>query len=255
MKPNLENKKYVYHRALNTEDAFREFLSLNAESNATLSAEGDICWAYINNAFVIYIHHPDVQGKSLSNEQISELLAKDELFTLEKLLSMDSEINFILELKTGNGVLEDFFKAFKSTLQKYKVKNAVVDAFSVEQLKELKKVMPEIQTSLHTKFVMGKYVLETTFEKPYLRLHNLYDLDFIDYITISYTTTHVNLFNIDIDSSYHHIFQSNKKLSLGSVKSLEVFDKVINSKTEYIYLRSKEVLNNYTKVLKEYAND
>jgi len=255
MKPNLENKKYVYHRALNTEAAFKEFVALSTESKQTLAAEGDICWAYINDAFVIYIHHPDVQGKSLSNEQVSELLAKDELFTLDKLLSINSQVNFILELKTGNGVLEEFFKAFKTTLEKYKVKNAVVDAFSVEQLKGLKKIMPEIQTSLHTKFVMGKYVLETTFEKPYLRLHNLYDLDFIDYITISYTTTHVNLFNIDIDTSYHHIYESNKKLSLGSVKSLESFDKVINSQAEYIYLRSKEVLNNYEEVLKEYEKN
>ncbi|MDF1877263.1 hypothetical protein JHD47_05475 [Sulfurimonas sp. SAG-AH-194-L11] len=254
MKPKLENKKYVYHRALNTISAFEEFLELNAESKVELAAEGDICWAYINGAFTIYIHHPDVQGKSLSNEQVSELLEKDELLTLDKLLCINSEVNFILELKTGNGALEDFFFAFKEILQKYKLKNVVVDAFSVEQLKALKKVMPEIQTSLHTKFVMGKYVLETSFEKPYVRLHNMYDLSFIDYITISYTSTHVNLFNLDIDRSYRDVFAANKKLNLGSVKSLETFDKVINSKTEYIYLRSKEVVMNYEKVLQEYEN-
>ncbi len=249
---DIKSKKFVYHRALNTEEAFKKFIALNAESEYTLAAEGDVCWAYINGAYVIYIHHPDVQGKSLSNETISELLAKDELLTLEKLFSINASVNFILELKTGNGDIEGFFREFKKILEKFDVHNAVVDAFSVEQLRGLKAVMPEIKTSLHTKFVLGKYVLETTFEKPYLRVHNLYNLDFIDFVTISYTTTHVNLFNLDIDSSYKDIFSSNKHLSLGSVKSLESFKKVMASKAEYIYLRSDDVKQNYTKVLENY---
>ena len=249
---DLKEKKFVYHRALNTESAFRDFVKLNEASKYVLAAEGDVCWAYINNAFVIYIHHPDVQGKSLSNEKIAELLAKDELLTLDKLFTINSDVNFILELKTGNGNLEDFFVAFRETLERHDVQNAIVDAFSVEQLKALKKVMPALKTSLHTKFVMGEYVLETTFEKPYVRLHNLYDLDFIDYITISYTTTHVNLFNIDVDNSYQHIYNSNKRLNLGSIKSIEAFDKAIHSQTNYIYLRSSDVLQNYVEVLDNY---
>ncbi len=215
-----------------------------------MAAEGDVCWAYIDGTYVIYIHHPDVQGKSLSNETITDLLAKDELLTLEKLFSINSSVNFILELKTGNGDIDDFFKEFKMILEKFDVKTVVVDAFSVEQLRGLKAVMPEMKTSLHTKLVLGKYVLESTFEKPYIRVHNLYDLNFIDYITISYTTTHVNLFNLDIDTSYKNVFASNKHLSLGSVKSLDSFKKVMNSKAEYIYLRSDDVKQNYIKILK-----
>ena len=249
---NLSKKKFVYHRALNTEDAFREFLDLNANSEYALSAEGDVCWAYIDSAFIIYIHHPDVQGKSLSNEKIIALLAKDELFTLDKLFSINSKINFILELKTGNGDLKDFFVAFKAVLEKYDVQNALVDAFSVEQLKALKKVIPDIKTSLHTKFLLGKYVLETTFEAPFLRVHNIYDMDYIDYFTISYTTTHVNLLNLDVDSSYEEIFKAGKQLNLGSIKSMEALDKALNSQTEYIYLRSQKVKQNYKKVLQNY---
>lgn len=247
-----KEKKFVYHRALNTQTAFQNFLALNAKSKHTLAAEGDVCWAYIDSEFVIYIHHPDVQGKSLSNEKISELLAKEELLTLDKLFSMNSNVNFILELKTGNGKIEDFFIAFRNILEKYSVQNAIVDAFSVEQLKGLKKVMPKIKTSLHTKFVLGNYVLETTFEKPYIRVHNIKKMAYIDYFTISYTTTHVNLFNLDIDKSYSHIFDADKKLNFGSIKSMEAFDKAINSKAEYIYLRSAEVLKNYEKVLQNY---
>lgn len=249
---NIKEKKFVYHRALNSESAFREFLDLNAKSKYVLAAEGDVCWACINDEFIIYIHHPDVQGKSLSNETILELLKKDELFTLDKLFSMDSDINFILELKTGNGNLNDFFMVFRETLEKYDVQNALVDAFSVEQLKALKIVMPNIKTSLHTKFLMGKYVAETTFEKPYFRMHNINNLEFIDYFTISYTTTHVNLFNLDVDKSYSEIYKASKKLNLGSIKSMDSFEKAIDSKAEYIYLRSKEVLNNYTKTLYNY---
>lgn len=249
---NLKDKKFVYHRALNTEEAFREFLDLNASSEYTLSAEGDVCWAYIDSAFVIYIHHPDVQGKSLSNETIVELLAKDELLTLDKLFSISSDINFILELKTGNGDLHDFFVAFKEVLEKHSVQNALVDAFSVEQLKALKKVMPGIKTSLHSKFLIGKYILETTFQAPFVRVHNIYEMDYIDYFTISYTTTHINLFNLDVDAAYSEIFKAGKKLNLGSIKSMESLDKALNSQTEYIYLRSSQVKQNYTKVLKNY---
>ena len=252
MKVDLKDKKFVYHRALNTEKAFKEFVSRNGDSKCTLSAEGDVCWAYIDSAFVIYIHHPDVQGKSLTNEKIVELLAKDELLTLDKLFSINSDVNFILELKTGNGKIEDFFIAFRETLERHNVSHAIVDAFSIEQLRALKYAMPNIKTSLHTKFVMGEYVLETTFEKPYVRMHNLYDLDFIDYITISYTTTHTNLFNLDIDKTYAHVYKANKGLNLGSIKSMESFDKAIHSKTQYIYLRSKEVVNNYISVLDNY---
>ena len=249
---NLKDKKFVYHRALNTQVAFREFLELNTKSKYTLSAEGDVCWAYIDSAFIIYIHHPDVQGKSLSNETILELLEKDELLTLDKLFSINSDINFILELKTGNGNLDEFFVAFKAVLEKYDVQNALVDAFSVLQLKALKKAMPNIKTSLHTKFLMGKYVLETTFEAPYVKIHNIYDMDYIDYFTISYTTTHVNLFNLDVDSTYSEIYKAGKKLNLGSIKSMESLDKALNSQTEYIYLRSPYVKQNYTKVLINY---
>jgi len=248
----LKEKKFVYHRALNTQVAFKEFLELNIDTQYALSAEGDVCWAYIDSEFIIYIHHPDVQGKSLSNETIVELLKKDELFTLDKLFSINSSINFILELKTGNGNLEDFFVSFRAVLEKYDVKNALVDAFSVEQLKTLKKIMPDIKTSLHTKFLMGKYVLETTFEAPYMRVHNIYDMDYVDYFTISYTTTHVNLFNLDVDSSYEEIYKAKKRLNLGSIKSMEALDKALNSQAEYIYLRSSQVKKNYTKVLPNY---
>jgi len=246
---NAEEKKFVYHRALNTELAFKEFLDLNANSKYALSAEGDVCWAYINSEFIIYIHHPDVQGKSLSNDKIAELLKKNELLTLDKLFSINSDINFILELKTGNGNVGDFFLAFKKVLDKFDVKNILVDAFSVEQLKAFKRVLPNVKTSLHTKFLIGKYVLETTFEAPYVRVHNIYDMDYIDYFTISYTTTHVNLFNLDVDASYKEIFKANKKLNLGSIKSMEALYKALNSKSEYIYLRSSQVKKEYTKVL------
>jgi len=246
---NQESKKFVYHRALNSEVAFREFVALSKASDYSLAAEGDLCWTYIDGEFVIYLHHPDAQGKALSNEKVKELFASNELFTLEKLFHINSEVNFILELKTGDGTIEEFCLAFEKTLKKYNVKNVLVDAFSVEQLRALKKIMPTIKTSLHTKFVFSKYVLESTFEKPYIRIHNLYNLDFIDYVTISYTTTHVNLFNLKIDESYKHIFLSGKKLNLGSIKSVEAFDKMMNSQVEYAYLRSSYVRENYEKIL------
>jgi len=85
-------------------------------------------------------------------------------------------------------------------------------------------------------------------------LHNLNSLDFIDYITLSYTTTHANLFNLDVDKTYTEVYNASKGLNLGSIKSMESFDKALNSKTEYIYLRSKTVLQNYEKVLENYEN-
>lgn len=246
-----KDKKFVYHRALNSELAFKEFLQKQKNSKERLVAEGDICWTYLDGKFITYIHHPDIHGKSLSDETIRELLAEDKLFTLEKLFEIDSSADFILELKTGRGDIEQFFTHFAHILKTYSVNNALVDAFSVEQLKKLKKIMPEIQTSLHTKFIFGKYVAETTFEKPYFRMHKLTDLDFINTITISYTTTHVKLFHLDIDSSYKSVYNSNKNLNLGSIKSLNSLERALDSHANYIYLRSNEVLNGYTKFLQD----
>jgi hypothetical protein len=245
----LQNKKFVYHRALNSKLAFENFLQKNAASNYTLAAEGDICWAYIDGEFVIYIHHPDVQGKSLSNEHIKELLAKDELFTLEKLLSINSDVHFIFELKTGNGDLDAFLAVFRASLEHFDVQNAIVDAFSLEQLKALKKAMPHIKTSLHTKFLFGNYVLESTFERPYLRVHKIAEMDSVDYFTLSFTTTHVNFLGLDIDTSYKEIYKAEKKLNLGAIKNMVAFKRAVESNAEYIYLRSSEVLENYEQFL------
>ncbi|MBN2816218.1 MAG: hypothetical protein JXQ67_06005 [Campylobacterales bacterium] len=242
-------KYFVYHRALNTEDAFRNFLEKQENSKHQLAAEGDICWTYIDGEFIIYIHHPDVQGKSLSDEKIVSLLKNDELFTLEKLFKINSNVNFILELKTGRGNIEGFFLAFKALLDKYSVKNIIIDAFSVEQLKGVKRVIPQIKTSMHTKFIWDKYVLESTFEKPYVRIHNVYKMDYIDYFTISFKTTHVNLLNLDVDKAYKKVFEAKKGLNLGAIKDMQAFSKALSSKAEYIYLRSKEVLANYEDLL------
>jgi hypothetical protein len=242
-------KKFVYHRALNSKEAFNAFLEKEKNSDAILAAEGDVCWAYIEGAFVIYIHHPELHGKSLSNEKVQELLESGELFTLEKLFEINSNIHFILELKDGNGDLELFFKAFGEILKRHDVSNLLVDAFSLHQLQVLKKVLPHIKTSLHTKLVMGKYVLESTYQKPYLSFHNLDNLDCIDTITLSYSTTYTNLFNLVIDKNYKEVYDSGKNLNLGSIKSMENFEKALHSQCEYIYLRSKEVLENFRTLL------
>lgn len=242
---NSSNKTFVYHRALNSERAFKAFVEKSRGSDYRVAAEGDICWAYINSHSVIYIHHPDMQGKSLSNERVEELLLSGELLTLERLFKINSEVNFILELKTGSGEIGEFFIAFKELLERYRVHNVVVDTFSVRQLQALKKVIPDIETSLHTKFVYANYIAETTFEKPYFALHKLSDLEFIDIITISYTTTHVNLLNLDIDSSYRALLNAGKKLRLGSIKSMRAFKKGVDSNADALYLRSAEVLDSY----------
>ena len=247
----LKNKKFVYHRALNSEAAFRAFLALNAASKQTLAAEGDICWAEIDGEFVIYVHHPDIQGKSLSNERVKELLAKDELFTLEKLLTIDSDAHFIFELKTGNGDLSAFLMAFKHLLERFDVQNAIIDAFSSRQLQALKSLMPEIKTSLHTKCVFGSYVLESTFERPFLAIRKMESMGHIDYFTLSYKSTHINLLGLDIDASLRQIYKAGKKLNLGAIKDMAAFKCAVASNAEYIYLRSAEVLENYEAYLQE----
>jgi len=237
----MTNKIFVYHRAINSESNYDEFLQTSKSINHAIAAEGDLCWTTINNKSLIYIYHPDLSGKSISKEKLSELYNSNNLLTIEKIFSMDSKKNFILELKDGDDDIESFLTELKLIIAKYSVKNILVDAFSVEYLKKVKDIIPEVKTSLHTKMISGKNVLETTYQFPYIKFHNLYDLNFIDYITISYSTTHVNLFDLNIDSTYRHVYQSNKKLNLGSIKNIEAFDKAMKSKVEYIYLRSKEV--------------
>ncbi len=243
-------KKFVHHRALNSEKAFKEFLSLSKVSQEILVAEGDICWAYIEGSYAIYMHHPDLLGRPLSDSRVKELQAEGKLFSLENLFEINASVHFIIELKTGSGELKGFFMEFQRIVKKFNVKNLLVDSFSVEQLRQLKAIAPEMKTSLHTKSIFKRYVLESSFEKPYFKLHNLYKLDFIDYITLSYATTHVNLYKLDIDDAYKEVYASQKKLNLGSIKSYDALQKACNSKAKYIYLRSNRVKKNYTKLLK-----
>ena len=127
-------------------------------------------------------------------------------------------------------------------IKKYEVTNFIVDAFYLKYLKILKDVNPSIKTSLHTKFIFNKYVLETTYQKPYVNIHNIYKLKEVDIFTLSYSTSLINLFNLNIDKYLSHIYKANKKINFGSVKNIDAFDKVITSKVSHIYLRSKSLL-------------
>jgi hypothetical protein len=234
----MKNKFFVYHRAINSEASFSKFLDIAKSSKYSVVAEGDLCWSDMQNDILIYIHHPDLSGKSISKKRLQ---SDCKILELEKILQIDSSANFILELKDGNSDIDSFLYKLKSLLESYKANNILIDAFSVDYLKKVKEIIPDIKISLHTKLVFGRYILETSYKKPYIKIHNIYNLPFVDFVTISYATTHVNFFGLDIDKSYRHIYLSGKKLNLGAIKTIKAFNRAIDSGTCYLYLRSRIV--------------
>ncbi len=241
----MSKKILVHHRALNTKENFVKYLeeTKNKNDSYIYAAEGDLCWVYIDNKPLIYIYHPDLSGNPLSNDEISSLYEKGLLFTLEDLFKIDSQTHFILELKSGLGDTKKAFEQINSLIKKYDVKNFIVDAFYLKYLKILKEVNPNIRTSLHTKFIFNKYVLETTYQKPYVNIHNIYNLKCVDIFTLSYSTSLINLLNLNIDKYLVHVYKANKQINFGSVKNTKTFNKVMKSQVSHIYLRSKSLLN------------
>jgi hypothetical protein len=233
----LKDKIFVSHRAINSKQSYKDFLVKQKNSTNILSAEGDLCWYLTNDKIVIYMYHPNFTGRGKSIKEIKN--QKHNLLKLNEILEMSSESNLILELKNGIGSVDKFIKALVELIKNRK-QNILIDSFCAKDLYILKKIDKNIKTSLHTKFIFYKYLLETSYRFPFVKIHNLYNLDYVDYITISHTTTYVNLFNVNIDYAYRHIFKSNKMLNLGSIKSIKSLKNSINSRAKYIYLRSKK---------------
>lgn len=241
----MHTKIFVHHRALNTKENFLNYLNeINSVKDENIyAAEGDLCWFIHNGKPIIYIYHPTLTGNPLKEDEILNLYKKDLLFTLEDLFKINSETHFVLELKSGTGSTYEAFQEINRLIQQYNVKNFIVDAFSYNYLKLIKEINPNIKTSLHTKFIYSNFILETTYEKPFIKLHKVQDLPAADIFTLSYKTSLMNIFNLDIDTYLNKVFKHGKTINFGAVKSVPALQKILKSNVNHIYLRSKEVLN------------
>lgn len=241
----MSKKILVHHRALNSKENFLNYLDDIQSKNDSneYAAEGDLCWITINNKPIIYIYHPDLSGNPLAEADILSLYDQGLLFTLENLFTINSTTNFVLELKSGLGDTYKAFEEINRILKAYDIQNFIIDTFSYDYLKLIKKINPEIQTSLHTKFIYKQYVLETTYQKPFIKIHTIKNLKEVDIFTLSYKTSFMNIFNLDIDTYLSEVYKHGKTINFGAVKSIKALNKVLNSQASHIYLRSKEVLH------------
>jgi len=241
---NIKDKILVHHRAINTIQSFETFLEkTNKYSNLKQAAEGDLCWTTIDGEPLIYIHHPDLLGKSLEDHQVKKLYKHNKLLTLEKIFQINSQCNFVLELKNGTGNQTKALKKIIEIINKYAAKNILIDAFNLQQLNDLKTLDKTIKTSLHTKFLFNSYVLETTYQSPFINIHNCSNIPNIDYITLSFASSHINLLNLDIDNALKNFYSCNKKINFGAIKTVKMLDKASKSNVNYLYMRSNKVLN------------
>ncbi len=242
----METKRtLIHHRALKDLFSFQRFRKNERMFPEFFhAAEGDLCWDTTDTSQpLLYMYHPDILGRPLKKKAVHNGIETGTLLPLETLFQTDPKARFIIELKSGKGSVTKALKELNSLLQKYNIRHTIIDAFSVRFLKIAKKLCPGAQTSLHTKMVWGDKILETAFQLPFIKLHQLTDLNFIDIITVSYSSSLARLMGDDINTCFGKVYEHNKSLNLGAIKTIPLLERAKNSRAQAIYLRSRQVID------------
>lgn len=231
----------VHHRALNALATLQNIAKISLQyPNFTHIAEGDICWHFSKGRQDIYFRHPKYLIDNLSSKEIDEQKEKGKLFTLEDFLTnTPNNLNFIIELKTGKGDKLSAFKKLTGMLQETLKNRFWLDGFSVKQLSLIKKCDCTTPTSLHTKLIVGKRILETTPEIFPLNFHDVTKLEIVDIITLSYNTSvfahHKSV--TALEQGCVELFKAQKSLVLGGLKTPAMFNIAMQSSAKAGYAK------------------
>lgn len=226
MAANVNKFGFVHHRKLNSLQSLQSVYSqLDVYPQFHHIVEGDLCWYFSGKRKYLYFWHPRFLVDKLNARQLDEARENKKIFFIEDLFThFDPRIRYIIELKTGIGDPDEVFAKLASDLLNGLQNNFWVDAFSLNYLKKLKNIDNSIPTSLHTKVVLSNLVLKSAVEFPPLNLHRISTLDFVDIITLSYNTSISNFLPIQIDDLCKCISQSGKKLVLGGLNTVQMFE-------------------------------
>lgn len=194
-------------------------------------AEGDLCWLVDGGETHLFFKHPTLTNHLPTPDQIRDDIQTGKLHTLEDILNPRlANLKFILELKTGYGDAQPAVEKAMNLMQAHARGRYWVDAFNPQLLAMVKQVSPTTYTSLHTQLgVYGRYLVRTTYERPRVKLLDLYKLPMVDAITVTFQrrpSSVVRPLESLIERIHRHVFGAGKQLIMGGVRNPKTFDKL-----------------------------
>lgn len=220
---------FVHHRALNSPEAFRAAASAaGGRPDLVHVLEGDLCWHWGDGRRTFYFRHPRLLTDVLKPDAIDRARAAGRLVLLEDVLAEPTPgLRYIIELKAGVGDREQALSAVIGLLEEGCRGRYWFDGFSLRLLATVKRINPAAPTSLHTKLVLGPWVLRTAPEFFPVSLHRIDRLSQVDAVTLTYTTSlarWLRPFGATIDGTCRAVTEAGKTLILGGLTSPERFE-------------------------------
>lgn len=220
----------IHHGFLNDLQKLSALLThCDTDENYREIAEGDLCWYEKHTGeMVLFMNHPLSFNRLPPFDIIEERLGTGNIASLADVLDADfGEIRLAIELKRGIG---DSCRAVEQAvgILEEKAKDRYwIDSFSPDLLRMVKSVNASTPTSLHTRLgVYRKYVVINSWIPPFFGLLNLYQLEHVDAITVTYQYLPARFFRgcgVDINRLYHHVIGSGKKLIFGGLTTEKTF--------------------------------
>lgn len=218
---------FVHHRALNS--AVELAIAAQAARRRPELAhvvEGDLCWHEAGGRCEFYFHHPIRLTDTLPLEVIQRGAADRTLHTLEDVLrAPDPELRYVFELKVGVGDPERAVAALIERLEAAIPDRYWIDAFSLRLLATVKRINPRVATSLHTRFMLGRWVLRSAPELLPLSIHATDGLPNVDAVTLTYKyIAHRMLRATELSTPPRLLRTPDRPLVIGGLPSPEAFE-------------------------------
>ncbi len=232
----------VHHRKLNTPEGLDSVLpALEAYPEYLHAAEGDLCWSISDDEVLLYMHHPDRVYDTLSPSELARAASEGELWTLEAALDERyRDLLFVVELKTGRGPRARAIAAAVDLLQRRRPGRFWFDTFTLADNRAIKAADPDVATSLHTKALSSKRVLETAPTPLRVSYPRLDTLASTDILTLTYKTSPQRLFGwagASLQTTVRQVHGAGKIVVCGGVGTPRMFEEVCTAGARGAYIK------------------
>jgi len=225
----MDRFAFVHHRAMNTAARLTDAMAA-AKSRPDLIhvVEGDLCWHQSGSQCLFYFHHPAVLTDRLPKHVIDRRRAEGRLHLLEDVLdSATPSMRYVFELKVGDGDPAVAIRALVDRLEDALPGRYWIDAFALEHLALVKHANPAAPTSLHSRLMLGRWVLQSAPKRRPLSIHHADQLPHVDALTLTYKYMAYQMLRareVAKPPWLPMVPSPRRPIVIGSVPSVEVFD-------------------------------
>jgi len=158
---------YIHHRALNRRAALAIAQKAVAEfPGVTHVFEGDVCWHFAGGRSDLYFRHPLLFFDSLSAEAID---ARRPIRVEDLPALVPKGVFLAIELKIGRGPWREAVARLLKLLDRDFAGRYWIDGFSLNLMRHVKAMRPDLTVTLHTEHVSGGKALVVSPDSPWPR--------------------------------------------------------------------------------------